>query len=148
MNSNNFHFKDPVPQIFDSRVVYKFQCGVCNESYDGECVRHLPARSSEYFGIWPLTNKRVQPRKDSAICHRLANCNYSPTFEVFSVLCYENKKYLLEYQESLLRDRPSIKVYILPLSICLNQFFSHFFSELCRVQWSVYYYLFSETFEI
>ena len=51
MNSNNFHFKDPVPQIFDSRVVYKFQCGVCTESYDGECVRHLPARSSEYFGI-------------------------------------------------------------------------------------------------
>ena len=38
---NNFHFKDPVPQILTSGVVYKFQCGLFNQSYYGECVRHL-----------------------------------------------------------------------------------------------------------
>ena len=41
---NNFRFKDPVPQIFTSAVVYNFQCGLCNESYYGECVRHLAVR--------------------------------------------------------------------------------------------------------
>ena len=107
---NNFHFKDPVPQILTSGVVYKFQCGLCNESYYGECVRHLAVRSGEHIGISPLTSKRVQPRKDSAVCHHLLNCNYSPTFEDFSVLCHDNKKYLLELKESLLimRDRPSM----------------------------------------
>ena len=63
---NNFHFKDPVPQILTSGVVYKFQCGLCNESYYGECVRHLghlAVRNGEYIGISHLTNKRVQPRR-------------------------------------------------------------------------------------
>ena len=30
---NNFCFKDPLSQILTSGVVYKFQCGLCNESY-------------------------------------------------------------------------------------------------------------------
>ena len=92
------------------KMVYKFQCGLCNESYYGECVRHLAVRSAEVFGISSLTNKKVQPRKDSAVCHHLLNCNYSPTFEDFSVQCQENKKYLLELKESLLimRGRPSM----------------------------------------
>ena len=30
---NDFRFKDPVPQILTSDVVYKFQCGLCSESY-------------------------------------------------------------------------------------------------------------------
>ena len=107
---NNFRFKDPAPQILTSGVVYKFQCGLCNESYYGECVRHLAVRSREHIGISPLTNKRVEPRKDSAVCHHLLNRNYSPTLEDFSVLCHQNKKYLLDLKESLLimRDRPSL----------------------------------------
>ena len=36
-----------------------------------------------------------------AVCHHLLNCSYSATFEDFSVLCHENKKYLLELKESL-----------------------------------------------
>ena len=88
---NNFHFKDPVPQILTSGVVYKFQCGLCNESYYGECIRYLAVRSVEHNCISPLTNKMVKPRKDSAVCHHLLNCNYSHTFEDFYVLCHENK---------------------------------------------------------
>ena len=45
-----FHFEDNVPQILTSGVVYKFQCGLCNESYYEQCVRHF-AVSGEYFGI-------------------------------------------------------------------------------------------------
>ena len=70
---NNFRFKDPVPQILTSGVVYKFQCGLCNESYYGECVRHLAVRSGEHIGISSLANERVQPTKDSAVCHHLLN---------------------------------------------------------------------------
>ena len=48
---------------FTSGVVYKFQCGLCKESYYGECIRYLALRTGEHIGISPLTNKRVQPRK-------------------------------------------------------------------------------------
>ena len=125
--SNIFRFKDPIPTILRSGVVYKFQCGLCNESYYGECVRHLAVRSGEHIGISPLTSKRVQPRKDSAVCHHLLNCNYSPTFEDFSVLCHENEKYLLELKGNLVvRDWPSLNWNIGSThSICLNTFLSH-----------------------
>ena len=45
---NNFRFKDPVPQILTSGMVYKFHCGLCNEFYYEECVRHLCVRSDEH----------------------------------------------------------------------------------------------------
>ena len=35
----NVHFKDQIPKDLTSGVIYKFQCGLCNESYYGECVR-------------------------------------------------------------------------------------------------------------
>ena len=35
---SNFHFKYWIPRDFTSGVVYEFQCGLCNESYRGDCV--------------------------------------------------------------------------------------------------------------
>ena len=83
---NNFRFKDPAPQILTSGVVYKFQCGLCNESYYGECVRHLAVRSGEHTGLPPLTNKRIKPRKDSANFHRLLIATINPLLKIL-VFC-------------------------------------------------------------
>ena len=91
-----------------SGVLYKFQCGLRNKSYYGQCVRHLAVRSGGHIGTSPLTNKRVRPRKDGAVCHHFLNCNYSPTFEDFSALRHENKKYLLELKETILIMRWTI----------------------------------------
>ena len=139
---NNFHFKDPVPQILTSGVVYKFQCGWCNESYYGECVRHLAVRSGEHIGISPLTSKTVQPRKDSAVWHHLLNCNYSPTFVDFSVLCHNNQKYLLELKENLLimRDRPSMNWKVRSAILYLFEWvLAKLFATLYGLLWSVFY---------
>ena len=78
--------------------------------YAMDPITENAVRSGEHIDISPLTNKRIQPRKDSAVYHHLLNWNYSPTFEDFSVLCHENKKYLLELKESLviMRERPSM----------------------------------------
>ena len=46
---NNFHFKDQIPKDFTSGVVYKFKCGLCNESYYGEYMRHLNVRIGEHI---------------------------------------------------------------------------------------------------
>ena len=114
---NNFSFKDPVSQILISGVVCKFQRGLGNQPYYGECVGHLAVRSGEYIAISSLTNKRVQPRKDNAVCHHLLNCNYSITFEDFSALCHENKNKLLELKESLLTMRELKRTFNPSLSV-------------------------------
>ena len=103
--SNSFFYKDPIPKDLISGVVYKFQCGLCNESYYSESIRHLDIRSGEHIGVSPITGKKVKPSNNSAICDHLR-----PSFDNFSVLAHENKKYLLEIKESLLimRDKPSL----------------------------------------
>ena len=108
--SNFFRYKDPIPKDLISGVVYKFQCGLCNESYYGESIRHLDIRSGEHISVSPLTGKKVKPSNNSAICDHLLHCNFLPSFDNFSVLAYENKKYLLGIKESLLimRDKPSL----------------------------------------
>ena len=104
-----FRFKDRIPKELTSGVVYKFQCGLCNESYYRECVRHLNVSIGEHIGISLLTRKKVKP-KGSAVSDHLLLCNHSPSFENVSLLNKENKKFLLELKESLLimRDKPSL----------------------------------------
>ena len=136
--SNNFRFKYPVPQMLTSGVVYKFQCGLCNESYYRECVRHLAVSSGEHIAISPLTNKRIQPRKDSAVYH---HCYYSLAFEDFSILCHENKKYLSELKENLLmmRDRPSMNWNLRSTPLYLFEWvFDTLFAALCGLLWPVF----------
>ena len=70
-----------------SDVVYKFQCGRCNESYYGECVRHLNVRIVEDSDISPITKKEFKPK----------NSRPYTIFQVlFNILTHENKTFLLE----------------------------------------------------
>ena len=55
--SNSFRFKDLIPKDLISGVVYQFQCGLCNESYYGESIRHLDMRFGEHIGLSPYTGK-------------------------------------------------------------------------------------------
>ena len=92
---NNFHFKDQIAKDLTSGVVYRFQCGLCNESYYGEYMRHLNVRIGEHIGISPLTRKQVKPKNSSAADHLLL-CNHSASYDDFSILMRENKKFLQE----------------------------------------------------
>ena len=83
-----------------SGAVYEFQCGLNNESRYGECVRHLNVRIGEHIGISPLTIKQVKP-KNSSVAYILLFCNHSASYDDFSVLTGENKKFLLELNKSL-----------------------------------------------
>ena len=72
-------------------------------------MRHLNVRIEEHIGILTLTKKKFKP-KGSAVSDHMLLCNHSPSFENFSVLTKENKKFLLELKEILLmmRDKPSL----------------------------------------
>ena len=140
INTNSFRFNDAVTHILTSGVVYKFPCGLCNESYYGESVKHFEVRSSEHIGILPLINlKWVQSRNDSDICHLLLNCDYSPISEHFSDLCHENENYLLELKGSLfvVRDWPSLNWNVAPFYI-FEYVLATLFAALFGLSWSVF----------
>ena len=86
-----FRFKDRIPKKLTSGVVYKFQCGFCNESYSGVCLRHLNVRIGEHIVISPLTKKKVKSKGSTVSDHSLL-WNHSPPFENFSVLTKKNKR--------------------------------------------------------
>ena len=70
MSSKAFQFfplQSPIPKDLISGVVYKFQCGLCNESYYGESIRHLDIRSGKHIGVSLLTERKVKPSNNSAI---------------------------------------------------------------------------------
>ena len=105
--SNSFRYKDSILKDLISGVVYKFQCGLYNESYYCENIRHLDIRSGEHIGVSPFTGKKVKLSNNSAICDHLLHCNFLPSFDNFSVLAHGNKKYLLEIKESLANHEKS-----------------------------------------
>ena len=72
-------------------------------------MRHLNVRIGEHIGIPPLTRKQVKP-KNSSVADHLLLCNHSTSYDDFSILRRENKKFSLELKESLLimRDKPSL----------------------------------------
>ena len=106
---NNFRLKDQIPKNLTSNVVYKFQCGLCNESYHDKYVRHLNVTIGEHIGTLPLPKKQVKPENWSVADH-LPFRNHSASYDNFRNLTRENKKILLELNESLLimRDKPSL----------------------------------------
>ena len=117
---NNFHFKDRIPKDLTSGVVYKFQCGLWNESYYGECVSHLNVKIGEHIGISPITKKQVKPKNSSPADHLLF-CNHSASHDDFSILVCQNKTFLLELKETLLImiDKPSLNKNITPAPLHL-----------------------------
>ena len=109
-NTNNSRLIQVFIKFFFDDAFQACLCLLSSHAYYGESIRHLDIRSGEHIGVSPLTGKKVKPSNDSAIFDHLLHCNFLPSFDNFSVLAYENKKYLLEIKESLLimRDKPSL----------------------------------------
>ena len=61
------------------------------------------------IAVLPLKRKQVKP-KNSSVADHLLLCNHSASYDDFSILTRENKKFLLELKESLLimRNKPSL----------------------------------------
>ena len=100
-----FIFKDGLSLII-IRLSFSFSKNV---SYIHHNKTHCRVQIGEHIGISPLTKKQVKP-EDSSVADHLLLCNHSASYDDFSILTCENKKFLLELKESLLimRDKPSL----------------------------------------
>ena len=89
---------------------YRFQWGLCSESYYGGSIKFLDTRSGENITVSPFTRKKVKLINNSGVLKHFLQCNRVPSFGNFNILAYENKKFFLEIKESFLvmRDKPSL----------------------------------------
>ena len=108
-------FKDKLPKMLLSGFVYKYRCGGWNAIYFGKTKCHFKVRICEYLAfhisLWRLTTKvKIDSKKLRAIQERHLYCNYSPSFEGFSILTRESNHFTLKLMESLLiaRDKPAL----------------------------------------
>ena len=74
-----------------SGVVYKFQFLLCNESYYGECIRHLNVRVGKYIRVSPFTKRQARP-KNRSVANNLLFCNHSASYDNSSILTRDIKK--------------------------------------------------------
>ena len=100
-----FTFKDKIPSVLCSGIVYKFQCDSCNATYYGKTKRHFKVRMCKHLGISALTGKGVKVDDDSVIKEYLLFCNHTPEFEDFSILASNNNDFKVTLMESLLINR-------------------------------------------
>ena len=82
-----FKFKDSIPDLLSSNVVYKFSCAQCPATYYGETSRHIATRISEHKGLSARTGKPVTNPLNSSIRdhsletgHEISNSNFSIVF--------------------------------------------------------------------
>ena len=126
-----------------SGVVYMFQCGFCNWSYYGECVRHLNVRTGEHKST-PLRNKKQVRPKNSSVGEHLLTCNHLASYGDFSILVRENKKFYWNWKGSLLitRDQPSLNRNIIwaPLYLFVRILFVFNSSYIIFIKWAFYYF--------
>ena len=99
-----FTFKDKLRRRLLSGLVYKYKCGGCSAPFYSKTKRYFKVQICEHLGISHLTGKKVKSDKNKlmAIQERLLCCNYSPSFEDFSILTRESNKFKLELMENLL----------------------------------------------
>ena len=93
-----------------SGLVYQCMCGGCNATCYGKTKRHFKFRICGHLDISHLIEKKVKIEysKLIAIQEHLVCCNYSLSFEDFSILVREINDFKLKIMESLLieRDKP------------------------------------------
>ena len=102
---NFFVFKDKIPSVLRSDIVYKFYCGSCNTTYYDKTKRYFKVRMCKHLGISALTGKRVKGDDDPAIKEHLLFWNHTPDFEDFSILATNNNDFKVTLMESFLISR-------------------------------------------
>ena len=115
---NLFKFKDRLPTMLCSGIVYKYSCGECNATYVGKSQRHLKTRVSEHRGVSvrtgkPITRPAFSNIRDHAweTDHRIIEDNFKiitkstynsdlPILEALAI--HEHRPTLNEYSSGML----------------------------------------------
>ena len=99
-----FTFKDKLSKMLRAGLACKYKCGGCNATYYGKTKRHSKIQIYKHLGILHFTGKNVKIDNNKVTVNQehFLCCNYSPSFEDFSILSKECNDFQLKIMKSLL----------------------------------------------
>ena len=108
-----FRFKDTLPQQLQSFIVYRYTCGVCNDSYIGKADRHSHIQWCEHLKIQPFRGGQSKNKqKPTAVEIHTTTTKHDASVENFEVIGRDRSRnnYHLKIRESLLIKKFSPKL--------------------------------------
>ena len=97
-----FKFKDRLPELMRSGVVYEFNCPKCNfGKYVGCTNRLLKVRIDSHRGVSHRTGISLKTKEFSAIRNHCLKCKHKINYEDFNILAQVQKRSSLNILESL-----------------------------------------------
>ena len=89
-----FRYKDKIPDLMCSSVIYKYTCSDCNVRYIGSTMRTLHQRMSEHLGVSFRTNSPVGNPTHSEIRNHARSAKHRLRKEDFKILDTSNNSNL------------------------------------------------------
>jgi len=99
--SSFFQYKDRLPQVHRSSLVYKFSCAQCASEYVGSTVRTLRTRVAEHCGRSFRTLRPLANPPHSAIRDHSESCNQPISNDNFTILASIKNQTDLRLLESM-----------------------------------------------
>ena len=96
-----FQLKDRIPTMQRSRVVYKYTCGICRDTYIGKTMRRLATRVSEHRGRSERTGRASDCPPFSAIRQHMESHGSLVDPECFQIVTSSNGDINLKILETL-----------------------------------------------
>ena len=117
--SSLFRYKDRLPWVLRSNVVYLYKCPSCGMEYVGSTTRQLFMRICEHSGSSFRTGLPLSGPIHSRIFNHSLSCNIKPTSQQFKILSSTKDPQLLRILESLYihKLKPQINMDLPPFTL-------------------------------
>ena len=97
-----FHFKDTLPELMRSGVIYKFTCSKCNfGTYVGCTNRLLKVRIDSHGGVSHRTGILLNKKENSSVRSHCFKCRCTVQYDNFKILSQLQNRHSLLLLESL-----------------------------------------------
>ena len=97
-----FRFKDTLPELMRSSIVYHFSCPRCNlGTYVGCSNRLLKVRIDSHRGVSYRTGLQLSKKEFSSIRNHSHSCNHTIQYKDFKIISQSPNSYSLPFLESL-----------------------------------------------
>ena len=105
-----FRYKDRVPTLLCSNIVYSFKCPDCTSRYTGSSCRNLKIRISEHMGVSHRSGIKITSPSFSRIREHALEYNHRITEDDFSIKYRAKCSSDLRIAETLyiMKDRPDL----------------------------------------
>ena len=94
-------WKDPMPAMLQSNIIYEYQCGTCNSTYVGCSTRLAWVRFNEHLGISPRTGKPLSSPSHSPPRNHSRDANHPISIDQMRVIARTSHHLDLLILESL-----------------------------------------------